>query len=116
MLADPLTLGAVSHARTRLDGSRSTYASEDGTSRITVSHQTTGKSRSRHMFRCDQDVVAANPVDATNALQTLGFYLVIDEPSWGFADADIVTAVNAMITLLQASTNSVMKAVIASQL
>jgi hypothetical protein len=56
------------------------------------------------MARLDKKVVAADPLTAVNAYQSLGVYLVIDEPSnGGFSDADIQLIITGFKTWLDAT-------------
>jgi predicted Zn-dependent peptidase len=48
------------------------------------------------MVRVDQRVVAADPLTSVNEYKSLGVYLVIDEPEYGFADDDIDDVVQAL--------------------
>lgn len=97
--ADPqsITVNAVpkSLPRVKIEGSRAEYAMPDETFRMTISHQDS-KSRTRRMVRVDQRVVAVDPLTAANEYKTLGVYFVIDEPEYGFADADIDYVVQAL--------------------
>lgn len=92
-LADPqtVTINAVAKTlnRVKTEGMKSIYATDDEAYTFTVSHQETSKGRTRRMVRIDSRVIAADPLSAVNEYKTLGVYLVIDEPEYGFADADI---------------------------
>lgn len=92
--AVPKTLNRVS-----TDPTKSIYATSDGNTKLTISHQVS-KDRTRHMARLDQRVVAADPLSAENAFQNLGVYVVIDEPNFGFADADIDYNVAGLVAWL----------------
>lgn len=100
MFTDPqsVTVNAVAQElpRIRTGASESTYRKADETVQMRISHQST-KSRSRRMVRLDQTVVAADPISTLNKSQTAGVYLVVDEPSFGFTDAEIDYLVDAMI-------------------
>lgn len=102
-LADPqvITINAVATDlnRVKSDGSRSEYATPDETLKFTVSHQES-KSRTRRMARLDQRVVAADPLSSENEYKTLGAYLVIDEPEYGFSDTEIDYVVQALTAWL----------------
>jgi len=91
-LADPQTLTVDSTPytlnRVKSDGYRSEYASDDEAFKLTVSHQES-KDRTRRMIRVDNRVVAADPLTSVNEYKSLGVYIVIDEPEYGFEDADI---------------------------
>lgn len=98
-LTDPqsITVDAVPVTLNRIksDGYRSEYLSDDESFKMTVSHQET-KGRTRRMIRIDNRVVAADPLSSVNEYKSLGVYVVIDEPEYGFADADIDNIVQAL--------------------
>jgi predicted Zn-dependent peptidase len=71
-----------------------------------ISHQES-KSRTRRMVRVDQRVVATDPLTSVNEYKTLGVYLVMDEPEYGFSDTEIDYVVQALKTWL--STANVLK-------
>jgi len=102
-LATPqsVTIDAVATDLHRIedDKSSSLYSSEDGTLQMKVSHQSS-KGRTRRMVRLDQTVVAADPLTAENAYQRAGVYIVIDEPSFGFSDAELEDIVDGLKTWL----------------
>lgn len=101
MLASPqtVTINGVANTCNKVEESKnaSIYVTDDGNVKLTVSHQES-KSRIRRMARIDKRVIAADPLTATNSYQKLGIYLVIDEPTFGFADADIAFVVEALKT------------------
>lgn len=91
--ADPQTITVNAVAQTlnliSSDALKSIYMTSDEVYKLTISHQASG-SRMRRMIRFDKKVVAADPLTAINAYQSMGMYLVIDEPANnGFTDADI---------------------------
>lgn len=93
------------------DKLRSLYRAADGNTSITVSHLES-KNRFRRMVRIDRRVVAADPLTAQNAYQTCSVYLVIDEPSVGFTDAQLEGYVGVLKTWLTAGN---IQAVLASR-
>lgn len=101
--SDPqsVTINAVpvSLPRISVGDSASTYKSADEAVQLRISHQA-AKGRKRRMVRIDKRVIAADPLTAENAYQTAGVYLVIDEPEYGFADADLDYIVDALIAWL----------------
>lgn len=103
MLSSPqsLTIDAVATDYHRISDEKaaSTYQSANGTLTFRVSHQVS-KTRTRRMARLDRTVVAADPLTAENAYQKAGVYLVIDEPLYGFSDAEIEDLVEALKTWL----------------
>jgi len=106
-LADPQTITINSVAKTlnriKSDGLKSIYATDDEVFTFTVSHQESGK-RTRRMIRIDERVVAADPLTALNEYKSLGVYIVIDEPEYGFVDANIwLTVAGYLAWLTQAN-------------
>jgi len=101
--ADPqsVTINAVpvSLPRVSIGTSESTYRNADETVQVRISHQSS-KGRKRSMVRLDQTVIAADPLTAENAEQKAGIYLVVDEPTWGFTDAQLDYLVDALIAWL----------------
>lgn len=102
-LTDPqsVTINAVPYSMARIstDATKSVYATSDGNVKMTVSHQTS-KDRARRMVRIDKRIIAADPLTAENAYLTASVYVVIDEPSFGFADADLDYIVQGFKTWL----------------
>lgn len=102
-LADPqsVTIDSTPYSLARVETgtNRSLYAYADESLKLTVSHQTS-KNRTRRMMRLDKRVVAADPLTSVNEYKSLGVYLVIDEPEYGFTDADIDDVVQGFTTWL----------------
>lgn len=103
-----VTVNAVAKvmARVRTDGSSTEYALADESYKMRISHQVS-KNRTRRMVRIDNRVVATDPLSAVSEYKTAGIYLVIDEPEYGFADADLDYIVQGLKTWL--STANVLK-------
>lgn len=102
-LADPQTITVNTVAQTlnriKSDGLRSEYATADEVYKFVVSHQESGK-RTRRMVRIDQRVVAADPLSSINEYKTLGVYVVIDEPEYGFTDDAIYDVIAGLLAWL----------------
>jgi len=100
MFADPqsVTINAVpiSLPRVSIGSSDATYRSADETHQLRISHLAS-KGRKRRMVRLDKTVIAADPLTSENQSQKLGIYLVIDEPTFGFSDADIDNVIDGVI-------------------
>lgn len=101
--ADPqsITVNTVAKTLNRIksDGYRSEYATSDEEFKMTISHQES-KNRTRRMIRVDQRVVASDPLTSVNEYKSLGVYLVLDEPEYGFSDTEIDYVVQALIAWL----------------
>lgn len=101
--SDPqtITINTVDKTCNRIksDGYKSEYATTDEAVKFTLSHQES-KKRTRRMARVDQRVVAADPLTSVNEYKDLGVYLVIDEPEYGFSDAEVDYLVQALTAWL----------------
>lgn len=99
-LADPqtITVNAVAQTlnRVKSDGYRSEYQTADESYKFVVSHLES-KGRTRRMIRVDQRVIAADPLTALNEYKSLGVYVVIDEPEYGFTDDGIYDVAAGLI-------------------
>lgn len=88
MFADPqaVTIDATPYSMPRVSSevSKSLYSMADESLKMTISHQET-KGRTRRMVRLDKRVVAADPLTSANEYKTVGVYLVIDQPEYGFS-------------------------------
>lgn len=91
MFADPqsLTYNTVAKSLVRVSTGEtsSVYRTADGEFQLRISHQES-KGRIRHLIRIDRTIVAADPLTAVNAYAFTGMYFVVDEPKYGFTDAD----------------------------
>lgn len=101
--ADPQTITVNTVAQTlnliKADGLRSEYATADEVYKFVISHQESGK-RTRRMIRIDKRVVATDPLSSINEYKSLGLYVVIDEPEYGFSDDDIYDVAAGLIAWL----------------
>jgi len=87
--------------RIKDDGLKSEYRSNDETVVMTVSHQE-NKTRTRRMARLDVTKVATDPLSADSVEKSASVYLVIDEPLFGFTDADLTDQCAALTTWVTA--------------
>jgi len=96
-----ITVNAVAQSLALLqsDGMKSIYATADEVYRFTISHLESGK-RTRRMVRVDKRVVAQDPLSSVNEYKSLGIYMVIDEPEYGFTDDDIYDVVAGLLAWL----------------
>jgi hypothetical protein len=107
--ADPVadvTYATVAQTLPRIStsGSLSKYRKSDGSLVMTISHQT-NRNRIRSMVRLDRNA----DTNADGILESYGAYLVLDRPTSGFAEADVVNLVTALTGFLTASTNAAIK-------
>lgn len=112
MFTDPqtVTIDAVAHDMPRIstEGMSSLYSEANETLKMRISHQES-KGRTRRMVRLDYRVVAADPLTAVNVYKTVGVYLVVDQPEFGFTADAIDDIVQGFKTWL--STSNVTKVV-----
>jgi len=103
MFADPqsVTIDAVPYSMPRIqsDGTQALYSTADEGLKMRISHQES-KGRTRRMIRLDKRVVAADPLTSVNTYQSVGVYLVIDEPEYGFTDDNIDDIIQGFKTWL----------------
>lgn len=96
MLTDPqtITINTVPITLNRVTAGDLRGVFSDATSehKLTISHQFS-KGRARRMVRLDRKAIVADPLTAVNDYETLGVYLVIDEPEVGFADTDVANII-----------------------
>jgi hypothetical protein len=101
MLADPqsVTINSVATplAKTQSNPGTNTYTSVDGLTSM-VTRQTTTRERFRREVRLSQNKIAADPISALNKSVGVSVYLVIDEPRYGFSDAEIGYLIDALKT------------------
>lgn len=104
--ADPQTITINGVAKTcnriKSEGTSSEYATDDEAVKMRISHQES-KGHTRRMVRCDQRVVASDPLSSVNEYKTLGVYFVIDEPEYGFTDNEVDYVVQALKTWLSSA-------------
>lgn len=102
-----LTINAVGQTLNRVSvlGSTSVYQKDDGTVKLTISHQV-GK-RNRRVVRVDFSKIAADPlVTNMNVKNTQAFYLVFDTPQAGFTIAESKQVVDGLLALLSATSGA----------
>lgn len=108
--ADPqsITVNSVAKSMDRIksEGYRSEYAMADEEYKMVISHQVS-KDRTRRMVRVDQRKAATDPLTSISTYKNMGVYLVIDEPEYGWTDAEIDYVVQAL--KVWASTANVLK-------
>jgi len=107
MFADPQTITIATIAqgmpRVKTEGSSATYQKSDETHKLVISHQkitVAGKRRIRSVARLDKRAIVTNPLDQTNDYDTLGFYVVIDRPEYGFSQNDVIDVITGFKTWL----------------
>lgn len=103
MFTDPqtVTVNAVAKVMPRLliEGKSSLYQLSDQSFTLKISHQTSNN-RIRSMVRIDQRAVVSDPLTAENDYDTLGFYMVIDRPNYGFTQTQVDQLIAGLKTWL----------------
>lgn len=94
MFADPLSVhifGADTpfpRVGSSTPGRLSVYRTSDGLTEVNVRQDVSAK-RKRHEFRITRFKVAADPVSAVNQSVSASVFIVVDEPKFGFTDAEL---------------------------
>lgn len=109
-LTDPqsVTIAGVATSLPRVgtSGTSSTYQSNDGAVKMTVSHQN-GK-RNRHLIRLEHSKIAPDPlVSSTSIKYGMACHLVIDTPLTGYTVAQAKEVTDAFMAFLTASSGAV---------
>lgn len=103
MFTDPqsVTINSVATSLPRVatGPTSANYANPDGTVKMKLSHSDL-PGRVRHLARLDQTKVAADPLTAESEYKSLGVYIVVDEPTFGFTDTEIGYIVSALTAWL----------------
>lgn len=111
MFADPqsVTITGVTTSLPRVPSGNQTgvgsFASNDGNIQLSV-HQKGTNNRCRREFRLTQRKIAADPISSVNKEVSASIIIGIDEPKWGFADAELIALFTAAVTSIQASSNA----------
>lgn len=108
--ADPqsVTINAVANSlpRTSSGNNRGEFTKDDGTVKMTVSHQYNGK-RNRRLIRLDHSKVAADPLLAgINVRATMAAYVVVDTPVTGYSITEAKQITDALMAYLTASSGA----------
>lgn len=109
MFSDPqsVTINAVAVSLPRIGSgpSNGVFSKDDGTVKLTVSHQN-GK-RVRQTIRLDHRKVAADPLSTGfNKEYSMSTYLVVDNPTVGYTNTEIKQIVDALTGYLTASSGA----------
>lgn len=112
MYADPQAitvtgLGTLSLPRvgSKTPSTLGTFATADGNGIISVKQDQTAD-RFRREYRFTQKKIAADPISAVNKEVSASVVLVVDEPKWGFTDAELLNIYIGLVASLSASTNA----------
>jgi hypothetical protein len=101
MLADPQSVTvnavAISLPKTADGPTTNVYSSADGITTLTTK-QNVSASRFRREVRLSQHKVVADPISGLNRDLGVSVYFVIDEPKYGYTDAEIGYLIDALKT------------------
>lgn len=108
-LADPQSVTinsvAVSLPRTSSSPNAGVFTSNDGNTKLSVSHQY-GK-RNRHLIRIDHRKIAPDPLISSQNIQySMSFYAVADVPETGYTVAEAKQVIDGFIAALNASSGA----------
>ncbi len=107
--ADPqsVTINAVANSlpRVSVGTDRSSYSKDDGTVKLTISHQY-GK-RNRRTVRVDAQKISADPLIPSNSIQSsMSVYIVADVPKTGYSIVEQKQICDALVAYLSASSGA----------
>lgn len=107
--ADPqkVTINAVEVNLPRISSgeNKGSFAKDDQTIKLTVSHQY-GKTI-RHLMKLDHSKIAADPLQASiNVKRDMRAYLVIETPDVGYSVAEAKQVVDGLLAYLTATTGA----------
>lgn len=104
MLSDPqsVTVSGTARSLPLVDpgtGSHRGYRSADGNTVLLVK-QNTQKQRFRREIRLTETKVATDPLTSANTNASTSIYLVVDEPRYGFSDAELGALIEGLKAFL----------------
>jgi hypothetical protein len=116
-LTDPqkITISAAESKLPRVNTGNfsSTYENEDGTVRLTLSTQQSG--RKRHVVRVDVEKITEDPFSGDNVPVSMSVYTVIDRPLAGYTNAEALAVFAGFTTLLTESSSSLVTKLLGSE-
>jgi hypothetical protein len=104
-LTDPqvVTINAVQKSMPRVStsGTSAKYQMPDQAFALVVSHSVTKDGRIRSLARLDQRAIVVDPLDSNKSdYDTLGFYVVVDRPEYGFTQTQLEQLITGFKTWL----------------
>jgi hypothetical protein len=117
-LADPqsITINAVANSLPRVSSgiNSGAFASNDGTVKLSVSHQY-GK-RNRHLLRVDHSKIAPDPlISSQNIVHSMSFYVVADVPPTGYTVTEAKQVIDGFVSLLNASSGALITKILGGE-
>jgi hypothetical protein len=109
MFADPQSVTVSGDAKslarvgTTNPATKGSFTTADGIYAFDVS-QNKSTNRFRREVRLTKSAVAADPISAVNKEVSASVIIVIDEPRFGFSDADLTAMLTGLVTWASAST------------
>lgn len=109
--ADPqsVTVNAVAQSlpRTGSGNNSGTFRSSDGSYVLEVSHQNSGKARTRRMIKLTSSKITTDPLTSgSNIAVSATVYLVADVPTAGYTVAEQKYLVDALVDYLDAASGA----------
>lgn len=110
MFQDPtsVTIDAVATNFNKVGSSDPTkkgvYATSDGNNELVIT-QNVSATRFRREVRLVTKKIAVDPISSANKEVSSSIIFIIDEPRWGFSDADQVVNIQALADWIAVTTN-----------
>jgi hypothetical protein len=112
MYADPITVtvAAVPVDLPRVfqpvGGGPSLFIAPDESLKVEISHQVVGGRRERHLLKVSKKALTPDPFDSSRINEsTCSAYVVIDNPKFGFSDAELGEVAQGLIDFLDVPDN-----------
>jgi hypothetical protein len=100
---------------TATPATKGSFVTGDGIYNFDISQNKSTK-RFRREVRLTKTAVAADPISAVNAEVSASVIIVIDEPRFGFTDADLTAMLTGLITWASASSYAKMAQLLTGEL
>lgn len=103
MFADPqsITVNSVAQSLARIGSpapsTLGSFRTADGVYAFSV-HQNSTKARFRREIRLTKTAIAVDPISAENKAVSASIIFAVDEPRWGFTDADLKYMIDGLKT------------------
>jgi hypothetical protein len=102
----------ISLPRVSVGQGTSSYLSEDGLTKVTIS--SVQKTRKRHTFRVDVSKITTDPfIPTQNTEVSMSAYIVVDRPSAGYLNSDALNVVKGLLEVLSATEYAAVKKLVA---
>lgn len=119
-LTDPqsVTIGtdALTLPRTGSGNFSGSFASADGATKLTISHETAKRGRTRHLAKLENKKVVSDPLIPAQSVQAaISVHTVIDTPAVGYSNADAKKVVAGHIKWLNDNSQAIVERLLGNE-